>query len=71
MRKLVVVLSLLLFEPIVIDQTTFDGLMQGAYSNMRGTEYDWFKAVMGQLEQRAMQQKKPAEAPKAEPTPNK
>jgi hypothetical protein len=48
------IFALLLFEPIIIDQQTYDQILAGAHANMRGTEYDMLTNMLNQLEQQAM-----------------
>lgn len=58
-----VILSLLLFEPIVIDQQTYDVIVQSARQNMRGMEFDMLMQVLNQLEQKAVANKHDAAKP--------
>lgn len=50
-------LALLLFEPIIIDEQTFNAIMQSAHANMRGTEFDMLRQVFKELEQQAVANK--------------
>lgn len=56
--KYAILLSLLLFEPIVIDEQLYTQIIQGSHTNMRGPEYDYLHTLMQTLEQRAVQAKK-------------
>lgn len=64
MRALIFVLTILLFEPIIIDQQAYNEIMNAAHSDMRGKEFDIFRAILGQLEQRAVQEKAKTEQDK-------
>jgi hypothetical protein len=54
--KWAIALMLLLFEPILIDEATYNQILSAAHANMRGTEYDWFSAMFKLLEQRATEE---------------
>jgi hypothetical protein len=51
------ILVLLLFEPIIIDEVTYNQITAGAHANMRGTEYDLLMGMFNQLEQKAVKDK--------------
>ena len=52
--RFTIVLLLLLFEPIVIDEAMYNQILQGAHANMRGMEYDLLAQILKQLEQQAV-----------------
>lgn len=55
MRHAAIILALLLFEPILIDEATYKEIMSAAHAQMRGLEYDTLTQIFNQLEQRATQ----------------
>jgi hypothetical protein len=44
----------LLFEPIMIDEVTYNAILQSSRQNMRGLEYDMLANMLNQLEQKAV-----------------
>jgi hypothetical protein len=44
----------LLFEPIMIDEVTYNAILQSSRQNMRGLEYDMLTNMLNQLEQKAV-----------------
>ncbi len=62
--KYVILATLLLFEPIIIDEPTYQSILQAAHSNFRGTEYDMLAQMLGRLEQNAERTKQTPEPKK-------
>lgn len=58
MRYVVMLFSLLLFEPIIVDQQVYNQILQASHQNMRGPEYDYLRALLDTLEQRVIDVKK-------------
>lgn len=70
MKYASIILALLLFEPIIIDEPTMNQILQAAHQNMRGTESDWMKALFDSLERNAVDRKAAEERaahPRAKP----
>jgi hypothetical protein len=61
--KWATVLTLLLFEPIIIDEASYNQIIQSAHANMRGTEFEMLTNMLGQLEQKAVNNAKQKQTP--------